>query len=461
MRTNLCFLAAFAALAALCGCSSGGSVTPATNANAAGGSVTSVASANAPEAMPAAGVPVGKYIKHVIVIIQENRSFDNFFAGYPGSDSQMYGYNKKHKKVPLQAITFDGPDWGHDWATAMTGWDNGKMDGFDQFSTPSGQTPYAYVKRSLIKPYWTMAHEYVLADHMFPTEFGGSYTAHFDLIAGTFNLTPDLAEVDNPQSTFDCEAPKGTKSNTINEERVESFNTGPYPCFNQFVTMANTLDAAHVSWKYYATGAIQATIWSPFAGIKYVRYGPDWATKVVAPETKILTDPGQGNLAQVSWVTPDLKNSDHPMAKSDTGPSWVAGVVNAVGKSRYWSTSAIVVIWDDWGGWYDNVPPPQKDFVGLGIRVGCIIISPYAKKNYVSHTVYEYGSILKFIEEAFNLPSLSSLKYGSGYTDTRANSLLDSFDFTQKPRAFKPIPAPYPPTYLLAQPPSNQPPDYE
>jgi phospholipase C len=313
----------------------------------------------------------------------------------------------------------------------------------------------------LIAPYWTMAHQYVLADHMFPTEFGGSYTAHFDLIAGTDNLRPDLALVDNPTTTLDCDAPPGTRSSTVNAQRQLSHYTGPFPCFNQFKTMANTLDAAGVSWKYYTTGAASTGIWSPFDGIKDVRYGLDWKTKIVVPETKILTDPQKGALASVSWVTPDLKNSDHPMAKSDTGPSWVAGIVNAVGESPYWDSTAIIVLWDDWGGWYDNLPPPQRDFRGLGLRVPCLIVSPYARAHYVSHTEYEYGSILKFVEEAFGLPQLDTLGRGSGYTDGRANSLMDAFDFTQVPRHFTRIRAPYPPSYLLSRPPSRQPPDYE
>ncbi len=103
-------------------------------------------------------------------------------------------------------------------------------------------------------------------------------------------------------------------------------------------------------------------------------------------------------------MSPSKPDSDHP-DEGDKGPSWVASVVNAIGESSYWNTTAIVVIWDDWGGWYDNAPPPQLDFRGLGIRVPCLIISPYAKQGVVSHTQYEYASILKFIEQAFNLPA--------------------------------------------------------
>jgi phospholipase C len=143
----------------------------------------------------------------------------------------------------------------------------------------------------------------------------------------------------------------------------------------------------------------------------------------------------------------------------------VASVVNAIGQSPYWNSSAIIVVWDDWGGFYDNAPPPQLDYRGLGIRVPCLIISPYARETspthpgYVSHTQYEFGSILKFIEEVFGLARIGRLP--KGYTDQRANSLMDSFDFTQSPRPFTPISAKYPRSSFLHEPPSNAPVDTE
>jgi phospholipase C len=140
-------------------------------------------------------------------------------------------------------------------------------------------------------------------------------------------------------------------------------------------------------------------------------------------------------------VVPTGRDSDHPGQKSDTGPSWVADIVNTIGASAYWKDTAIVVLWDDWGGFYDHVPPPQLDYLGLSFRVPMIVISPYAKKGYVSHTQYEFGSVVKFIENVFTLPSL-------GFTDERANGLSDAFDFSQKPRAFQKIPCKYPPSHF-------------
>lgn len=417
-----------------------------------------------PTQSPPPGGDVGRYIKHVVVIVQENRTFDNIFAGFKGAASATYGYTHTGVKVPLRAITFNGSDIYHDWKDAMTDWNGGRMNGFDKDhfvdGRPSGTYPYAHLRRDLVAPYWTMAREYVLADHMFPTMFGPTFTAHIDLIASTTNLDADTAEVDGPTAQpWGCDAPKGTSTYLLDPQRIER-GYGPFPCFTQYNTMADTLDAAGVTWKYYAPSVKNGgRLWSPFAAIRHVRYGRDWRRNVISPQTTVLTDAANGRLAQVSWVIPDAADSDHAGSHSDKGPSWVAGVVNAIGESPYWESTAIVVLWDDWGGWYDNLAPPQLDFVGLGIRVPCIIISPYAKAAYVSHTQYEFGSTLKFIEEAFHLSALGPV--ARGYTDTRAHSLTDSFDFKQKPRAFKRIPAPYPPAYFLSQPPSGEPPDSE
>lgn len=437
------------------------------------------------EAQPATGNPVSQYIKHVVVIIQENRSFENFFAGYPGANAPTYGCAASGTRirerrfssgsgcpsgdteVPLHAITFDGPDLKHDWDSSMTDWDNGRMDGFYQYGQKHGQyEAYAYVKESLVAPYWDMAEQYVLADEMFPTEFGGSFTGHLTLVAGTDDLTPTHAEVDFPSKPpDDCDSPPGTTSSYVDSKRHVHRFAGPFPCFDQWKTMAQDLDNAGVSWKYYATKVLDGGLWEPYEASKYVRYGPDWSKDIIAPQSQVLKDAANGDLASVSWVSPTKADSDHPASHSDLGPSWVASVVNAVGESSYWPNTAIIVLWDDWGGWYDNARPKQLDYRGLGIRVPCLIISPYAKETstsqpgYVSHTQYEFGSILKFIEEAYDLKPLGSTK--NGYSDQRATSIDDSFDFTQQPRPFTAIPSKYPISHFLQEPPSNEPVDTE
>jgi phospholipase C len=410
---------------------------------------------------------VGTYIKHVVLIIQENRTFNMLFEGYPGATTAAVGLNSTGKTVTLKAIKFNPEqDMVHNFKEAVTAWDNGKMDKFDK--TPfddgdlAGNYPYSYLEHTQVAPYWAMAKAYTLADHMFPTEFGPSFTSHLALIAGTMNLAPDLAEANYPTSgPWGCDASSNTTTNTVNKKRV--INTyGPFPCFTQFRTMADTLDAKNVSWKYYAPQLDSdpgGQLWTSFDAIHNVRYGPDWTRNIDSPNSNVLKDAMSGKLPAMSWVIPDWLYSDHPAASSDLGPSWVSSVVNAVGKSKDWNSTAIIVVWDDWGGWYDPVKPPQRDFRGNGMRVGCLIISPYARKGYVSHTVYEFGSILKFVEQAFDLQPVGPTK--QGYTDTRATSLVDSFDFTQAPRAFTPIPAKYPAEFFLKMRPSYRAPDNE
>lgn len=412
----------------------------------------------------------GKYIKHVVIIVQENRSFDNLFYGFTGAHYATHGRLHDGTTVALHPENLRGATIQNNWRAAITDWDGGRMDGFDLagYGTPptgpAGTHAYAYVYRSQIEPYWAMASQYVLADHMFPTMFGPSFTAHLDLIASTADLNPNHSLVDTPSSVpWGCDAPSGTTSSLLNGQRGEGILSGPFPCFTQFRTLADTLDAARVTWRYYAPevngGNLGGQVWTEFDAIRSVRYGLDWQRNIVSPPTRVLADAANGRLPSVAWVIPDAQDSDHPGFGSDSGPSWVASVVNAIGKSSAWSSTAIVILWDDWGGFYDNVPPPQLDFRGLGIRVPAIVVSPFARPHYVSHTQYEFGSIVRFVEWVFGMPRLGTP--AAGYTDARAKNLTDCFDFRQRPRAFIPIATKYPAQYFLAQPPSLRVPDDE
>src|SRR6185437_16280910 len=159
-------------------------------------------------------------------------------------------------------------------------------------------------------------------------------------------------------------------------------------------------------------------------------------------------------LPAVSWVIPSGQNSDHA-AGVDTGPQWVASVVNAIGKSPAWNSTAVIVVWDDWGGYFDHVAPPQLDYQGLGFRVPMLVISPYVKKTgYISHTQYEFGSILRFVEENWRLKPL-------GTTDVRATSIGDIFDFRIAPRPFQPAPNALPASFFEHRASAFDPPDDE
>ena len=256
---------------------------------------------------------------------------------------------------------------------------------------------------------------------------------------------------------------------TLDVRRVISQATGPFPCFTQYRTIADSLDARGVSWQYYTPTTKGFPdgdyIWSPFSAIRSIRYGADWRN-VITPQTDVLKAAKQGKLKAVTWVVPDGTYSDHAGPYiTDEGPSWVSAVVNAVGNGKQWYSSAIVVLWDDWGGMYDGIPPPQMDFRGLGIRTPLIIISPYAQRGAVSKTLYEPGSVLKFIETVFKLPPIggscpASPANGTGYTDCRAN-VLSGFDFRQMPRTFTTINAKYPLSIFTNANASSVPPDNE
>jgi phospholipase C len=206
------------------------------------------------------------------------------------------------------------------------------------------------------------------------------------------------------------------------------------------MTLGDELDHAGLSWRFYSSWYGEPSsgfgaVWSSYQAVKHIYDGPDWAN-IVTPQKRFLTDVGHGKLANFTWITPVCHNSDHTNCGGGYGPSWVAALVNAVGESKFWDSTAIFVQWDDWGGLYDPAPPPFKDYDGLGFRVPLLAISPYAKRNYVSHVQYETASVLRFAEDLFGLSQLAA-------ADRRATSpAADCFDFSHKPRAFIPIKAP-------------------
>jgi phospholipase C len=418
--------------------------------------------ASAPTVSIVAPAKKGKHFAHVVIIVQENRTFDNLFATYPGADGATTGKTFTGQTIPLKKMPLESvlsPD--NSYQSWLIDYHSGQMNGFNLVPVKNepGTYVYQYVDPAQIQPYWDLARQYVLADHMFQTQGSGSFTAHQDLIAGGTAINASESIIDFPSAEpWGCDAPVGTVTTLITIGGNYLPHEGPFPCLT-YPTMRDLLDAQGLSWKYYAPVVNQSfggDLWNAFDAIKAVRYGPEWQTNQSSPETTIFTDIQRNTLPAVSWVIPDYQNSDHPGNTSDTGPSWVAQLVNAIGDSPAWDTSAIVVVWDDWGGWYDHVPPPGHQKIGgLGFRVPCLIISPYARIGYISHTPYEFGSILKFIENNWSLPQL-------GTTDVRAADFTnDFFDFSAKPRPFKDITAQYSRAYFLHQRPSNKPVDTE
>jgi len=399
----------------------------------------------------------GKYIKHVVIIVQENRSFDNLFAKYPGADGATRGQMSNGKSIELKPTKlYSGKGFENSHEAYVVDYDGGKMDGWNLVyvgSKPCSSCAYKYVDPADIKPYWTMAQQYVLADHMFPTESSGSFNGHQDLIRGDSAISDSESLVDFPShGPWGCDAPPGTTTPLLTDTG-KYIAKGPFPCL-KYDTVRDLLDAKKVSWKYYTPqlfDSLAGAYWDAFEAIKAVRNSPEWTTNISTPQTNVFKDISSGSLASVSWVVPDGIDSDHSqIAKGDRGPSWVAQVVNAIGESQYWKSTAIIVVWDDWGGWYDHVPPPQLDYAGLGMRVPMLVVAPYAKSGFVSHTQYEFGSVIKFVEEVWGLGNL-------GTTDKTSASIDDVFDFSQAPRKFVPIKAEYSKRFFERQPPSNLP----
>jgi phospholipase C len=384
-------------------------------------------------------------IKHVVIIIQENRSVDNLFNGFPGADTVRIG-ERRMGPVNLRPVDLDFPaDVDHQHHAWVQSYDNGRMDGFaDVFTTPKqdDEFPYAYVPERQVEPYWTLARRYTFADRMFQSNTGPSFPAHLYLIAGQAQyVASNPNHLETTRFAWGCDSPLNARLTLL--DTLGNEVPGPYPCLD-FQTLADTANANGVTWRYYAPPIDSlGNIWSAFDAIRHIRYSPRWRN-VVSPETRVLTDAGSGDLPSITWVVPSAQNSDHAFPRKDTGkaigmrtgqhgPEWVASVVNAIGRSSFWGSTAIFIVWDDWGGWYDHVAPPQLDRMGLGPRVPFIVVSPWARTHYVSHVRHEFGSILHFTELAFDLPSLHT-------TDQRADDLRDCFDFTHAARSFSPIP---------------------
>jgi phospholipase C len=345
------------------------------------------------------------------------------------------------------------------------------MDAFNliKFQTNGryeGTQPYQYVDPNQIQPYWSMATQYALADELFQTQGSGSFVAHQDLIRGGTAIDSTDSLVDDPtgNGAWGCDSAPGTRTSLITTKLKYKKFQGPYPCTTKFpgsyATLQDLLDAKSVSWKYYTPAPVRGSVgalWDAFLVISAVYNNKtEWNAHISTPETNIFSDISGGTLPAMSWVIPDAANSDHPgYGGADTGPSWVSSIVNAIGQSSYWNSTAIVVLWDDWGGFYDAVkPPPLDQQGGPGFRVPMIVISPYVPPNEISHTVYEFGSIIRFVEDNWNLGRL-------GTTDGTSASMADMFNFNQSPRKFQKISAKYGRSYFLHQKPSGLPVDTE
>ena len=371
-------------------------------------------------------------IKHVVFVVKENRTFDNLFGTFPGANGVTVGMDMGTKRPLIRGTDGRLPsDIPHCYRCAIQAWDNGKMDGFDQPLT--GKWAYSQLHRSQIPNYWHWAQRNVLFDGFFSSAWGPSFPNHLYTIAAQSSEARDNPRRP-PQSmsnTFGCDAPPEQKVERYDKEGNVALVRA---CFN-FPTEGDVLNRAHVPWAYYAaTERQRGYIWSAYSAIDRYRNDPARWAKYIRPVDSLLGDIGANKLPPVTWVTPRFELSDHPDYSLCHGENWSTQVVDAIMRSKMWKDTAIFITWDDYGGFYDHVPPPDIDRMGFGFRVPLLVISPYAIDGKVSQEEGEFSSVLRFIEDNWNLrPFLTD-------RDHQATPMLSAFDFSQPRRPPDPLP---------------------
>ena len=438
------------------------------------------------------------HFQHVVVIVQENRSVDNMFQGlcappYGNSNSCSTNpgpgqYNVQTSKwldasnargyTQPQPVDFSaGYDLDHGHLAFQQMCNNQfalntpcKMDGASRvfcYNTCPSKPQFRYIDNStgILNPYLDIATQYGFANYMFETNQGPSLPAHLYLFGAT--SAPTTAE--DAQGIFAAEnsIPGGVTTGCIADMNTYVYVITPpgrenetiYPCL-EFQTLGDFPQA--FSWKYYTPSA--GFIWTAPTAIQHICQssgyngqclGAQWINNVDLHPSDVFTDIQQCNLRGVSWVIPSAENSDHP-GYGTGGPAWVASIVNALGASNqcdggqgYWKDTAIFILWDDWGGWYDHQAPqlrpqPQNDYE-LGFRVPMMVVSAYTPAAYIDNTRYDFGSLVRFIEQNFGLQ-----EGVLGFADARVqNDLTSFFNAAEGPRTFKSIYSPRDAAYFI------------
>jgi len=359
-------------------------------------------------------------IKLIIIIMEENHSFDNYFGTYPGANGINPNFGLPISRVSNQLVlpfhingTLIPQDLCHDWECQHEAYNNGNMDGF-VYAANSNLT-MGYFDYRQIPYYWDYASQFVLLDNFYSSVFASSLPNHLYLLAG--------------------------QSGGVVRRALSANFTLP--------TIVDELNQNHISWKYYAGGHSYLNAWNPLPGFNSFKINQS-RTKNLAEPSQFYSDLRSNSLPSVVWIMPSSdRESEHPPYDISLGQKNVVSTINAVMNSRYWNSTAIFLTWDEAGGWYDHVPPPQVDRYGYGFRVPCIIISPFAKRGYIDHVQGDFTSLLKFIETVHSIPALTD-------RDASANNLMEAFDFSQPQRFPLVLPGVYlPDLYPLTPRPNN------
>jgi phospholipase C len=378
-------------------------------------------------------------IKHVVFLILENRSYDNIFGLYPGGDGATTGLDQGEVRPLTKAPLQRAHDLPHCYNCNIASIDGGEMDGFNQTEN-ADRYAYTVFHEDQVQAYYDLAREYVLSDNFFASATGPSFPNHLFTIAATSG-----GALDNPSQPFPrlrdqqeagyakswgCDIAEGGYVEIIDPEGVM---VKVDPCFD-FKTEGDLLNGKDIPWAYYAATNTQiGYIWSAYAAIDRYRNNPTLWGEHIRPVDDVVRDIRADRLPPVTWITPRFQLSQHPEYNFCWGQNWSLAVVNEIMRSPMWKNTAIFLTWDDFGGFYDHVPPIRVDPVGFGIRVPMLVISPYAKQGYIDSTVGEFSSVLRFIEDNWGLTQLT-------HRDRDAENMSYDFDFTQTPRA--PVPQP-------------------
>ena len=441
----------------------------------------------------AAGAPVAEgihKIRHVIVIMQENRSFDSYFGTYPGADGIPHDSQgnftvclPRDDGRPCMKPFHDRNDSNsggpHSLTASFADINHGKMDGFveqelhdhlglihldtatvaickknpyDPVCTDGNQLDaMGFHDGRDIPNYWRYAHDFVLQDHMFESNYGWSLPAHLYMVSAW------SASCADPYKASTCVTDLRTPG-TLGPAARKAVRSKDSPRFG-WTDMTYLLAKHHVTWGYYFTPRHPPDpgtpeIFNPLP--RFTTVHQDGQLSNVQNSQNFFKAAKAGALPNVSWVVPSGRNSEHPPALISRGQAWVTSVINAVMRSPDWSSSAIFVAWDDWGGFYDHVDPPVVDKQGYGIRVPGLVISPYAKTGYIDHETLSFDAYLKFVEDDF-LGSARIDPKTDGRPDPRPDvrenakqlgNLVNDFDFGQAPRPPVILPL-YPPTDMV------------
>jgi phospholipase C len=413
------------------------------------------------------GPPTGIHkIRHVVVIMQENRSFDEYFGTYPGADGipagtclpdPAHGGCVKPFHDPGE-VNRGGP---HAAANAVADIDGGKMDGFvaqAEFGTKGCRKPnnprcgggavtdvMGYKTGADIPNYWAYARTFVLQDHLFESARSWSLPSHLFMVSGWSAYCPD------PQEPSTCRS-------SLSKEDDDNHRPGRGPDYG-WTDLTYLLHRHGVSWRYYVAEGTQPDcdddamacapeaqnvgtpeIWNPLPD--FVTVHEDGQLGNIRPVGDFFAAARSGHLPAVSWVVPNGRFSEHPPALVSDGQFWVTSLVNAVMRGPDWRSTAIFLSWDDWGGFYDHVAPPTVDGNGYGLRVPGLVISPYARRGFIDHQVLSFDAYLKFIEDDF-LGGQRIDPRTDGRPDPRPDvreqapglgDLRRDFDFAQAPR---------------------------